>query len=251
MSPYSSSIITLIIGGPESPSREPSPVKFYIHEPLLVVNSPVFRAMLSKPKEEASGISPMWVEARSKEIRLPEDRVCDWTMLAKWLYCAGSECNALSADHVEKLGSTALLEKLKKEQPTFRDDEANLGAADYITWCLDRARHSYATKVHLRETYSRNIFSPYYAKLQDKVEKRIAAGDPIIDVERDLDCVIVGEGASSDEDAVTKPDIPRPAPPALGSLIRLYILADKYAINHTTPQPGWSDSASPALPLFT
>lgn len=261
---YATNIVTLTVGGPASPARECSPLKLYIHESLLTDNSPVFRAMLLQPAQNANESLTTWMEARTKDIRLPEDRVTDWAMLAKWLYSGGSETNRLSAKDVEQLNGLGLLAQMREKQPGLTDSTAISAAVDYVTWRKDRdCRRSKATvDVSKPAPNFRIVVMPTrHQELHGQALERIKAGVPAKDVEKELDCIIVGEAGITGEERTTESKAPRPAPPALGPLIRLYILADKYAIDDAArrpslfeprwPSPASSDSADAATPRNT
>ncbi|KAK5079879.1 hypothetical protein LTR70_005317 [Exophiala xenobiotica] len=246
--------VTLSIGGPASPAQECSSLKLYIHESLLTNNSPVFRAMLSQPAQNANESLTTWTEARTKNIRLPEDRVADWAVLAKWLYSGGSETNTLSANDVEQLNGLSLLAQVVEKQPGLTDSTAMLAAFDYVTWRQDRDSRRGKTTVDVSKPPPSSRFHPY--RLHEQALEKIKAGVAAEDVEKELDCIIVGAADIAGKEGRTEPEAPRPAPPALGPLVRLYILADKYAMDESarrsslfeprSPSPASSDSADAA-----
>jgi len=245
---YATNIVTLSIGGPASPAQECSPLKLYIHESLLTNNSPVFRAMLSQPAQSANESLTTWTEARTKNIRLPEDSVTDWAMLAKWLYCGGSETNTLSANDVEQLNGLSLLAQIREKQPGLTDFTAMLAAIDYVTWRQDRDSRRGKTTVDVsKPPPSSRIHPARHEELHGQALERIKAGVPAKDVEKELDCIVVGAADITGEEGRTEPEEPRPAPPALGPLIRLYILADKYAIDESARQSSLFEPPSPSL----
>lgn len=229
------------------------PVKFYIHEPLLLDSSPVFRAMLSQPRQTGNETLTTWTEAQSKEVRLPEDRVEDWVMLTKWLYSASSGRSTISAKDIEKLESTDLLQHVQKEQPGLSDAAIESAVAQYITWHKHRSVERNCETIDLSkpplpfdQCHSWSDISK--ASLHSKVKEKVTAGISASEVEQEFECKIIGlPGMERDAGAV------RPDPPALGSMIRLYILADKYGVDEITKGtnsgrlqvPQHSDGADP------
>jgi hypothetical protein len=79
-SPFTSQPVTLLVGGPDSPSKETTPVPFYVHKSLLVAISPFFRAAF----ESKNGIG--YTEGASGIMPLPEDRPQDWAYALQWMY---------------------------------------------------------------------------------------------------------------------------------------------------------------------
>lgn len=244
---YATKIVTLVVGGPASPAQERSPTKFYIHEPLLVESSPVFRAMLSRPNhDDRPGTSPsVWKEAHTKEIHLPEDRVSDWAMLAKWLYSGGIAANTLSTQDVERLGGLDLLQQIREKQPGLADSAATSAVADFVAWRESQRPKRYKRTIDLSKLVGASAAaqgpSCSGGYMWYRAKTLIDAGQPVEHVEKTLHCNVVGAAAgtttttaaaaTAQEETAEGLGLPRPAPPALGPLLRLYILTDKYGID--------------------
>jgi len=244
---YATEIVTLVVGGPASPAQERSPTKFYIHEPLLVKSSPVFRAMLLSPNHDSRpGTFPsVWKEAHTKEICLPEDRVNDWAMLAKWLYSGGIAANTLSTKDVEQLDGLDLLEQIREKQPGLADSTATSAVADFVAW---RESQRYKKTIDLSKLVGVSAAQGSSCSggyMWYRAKTLIDAGQPVKHVEKTLHCNVVGAAAgtaaaTAQEETAEEIGLPRPAPPALGPLVRLYILADKYAIDDGVPPRAFS-----------
>jgi hypothetical protein len=89
ISPYTSLPVTLLVGGPASPSRESEPVPFYVHADLLKSISPFFRAAFGPSSSPASnGIynSIGFKESQTRTMTLPEERPDDVRYLLQWVY---------------------------------------------------------------------------------------------------------------------------------------------------------------------
>lgn len=85
ISSFTSPIITLVVGGSQSPACETNPVSFFVHKQVLVKYSRFFSAAFGD-KEDETTLQDGWIEKQSLEMHLPEDRVEDIGWLIKWLY---------------------------------------------------------------------------------------------------------------------------------------------------------------------
>jgi hypothetical protein len=80
-SPFASPPITLIVGGPSSPSPHTPQTTFYVHADLLTSVSSFFRAAFDNHNSQAG-----FLEASTLTMRLPEQRPEDMAYLVQWLY---------------------------------------------------------------------------------------------------------------------------------------------------------------------
>lgn len=221
---YTSPIVTLEVGGPESPSAEPYPTRFHVHRSLLIKHSTVFRAMLgstSQPHTERSTDSAQtsWLEAQQDVLSLPEDRASDWAMLLKWMY---------SGPHPDAL------EILSVHQPGLGIEEIDTGVKKLVAW---RENNGYVRRKPRTDESDDSMSS------EDGVSETDSDGDrrasnlmiPLIQREKRYASVINCGSLRASFRRNRRSAEPRPDPPALGPLIRLYILADKYLVSEDSP----------------
>ena len=81
--PFTSAIVTILVGGGRPPSLETSSVPFHAHSDLLTSLSPFFRAALAV--NQGYG----FLESQTRVIRLPEERLEDVTFFLQWCYRRG------------------------------------------------------------------------------------------------------------------------------------------------------------------
>lgn len=233
--PYSSPIVTLVVGGPNSPAAELSPTRFHIHEAFLHGCSPVFRSMLTpfvstefsdrgeECLQKRQGYTVPWLEARTRTISLPEDRIADWEMLSKWLYCQSTptryKANCLTAATLHTCDGQDLLNCMVQGQPGLRHDDVNNAVQQYLDWLPKRKRCA-ATSTRQSSLAEEQEVDDIETKVQHHIDSRPASDGSVHFTFSTSSLAQYHEG-NIDQ---------RPLPPALGPLIRLYILADKYII---------------------
>ena len=84
---FNSPPVTLLVGGPSSPSTELHPIPFYVHADLLTSVSSFFRAAFdTKSAHTASNKGWSFAESQTRMMRLPEERPEDVAYLMQWVY---------------------------------------------------------------------------------------------------------------------------------------------------------------------
>lgn len=244
MSPFTSPVITLVVGGPDSPSRETQPTHFHVHRSLLLKHSPIFRVMLGGSEHDdaaaESSAPASWTESKKNVLELPEDRAADCAMLLRWLY---------SSDHSNNS------EFLPLHQPGLEHEEIDDAVQRCRTW-RDRNGSPQNNQENTMHGPSFNYNDVYIDDADDASRMRPFGKDDVHAAgSRERPPTLhhgpwaamlntIAQSAAVARDALTKDpgsettttDNPRPEPPALGPLIRLYILADKYLISEASSQ---------------
>lgn len=219
---FSSSLVMLIVGGPQSPAHELHATTLYVHEELLIAASPVFSRMLSTSYNKilSDGTSSPWIEAKTRQVILPEDRVEDWARLVYWLYADRLAGNTLQTRHLQNKTNSQVLFFMQKHQPGLADWSLITSIKAYQRWkhhnsqsrnqygCLDDAKLS----VVLRKALSKA-----------GIDRQITKDDLAL-----VRALNVGEQFNPAALRCSRPD-----PPMFGPLIRLAVLADKYGIGTT------------------
>lgn len=135
-SPFASPPITLIVGGPSSPSPQTPRTTFYVHADLLTSVSSFFRAAFDNHDSQAG-----FLEASTLTMRLPEQRAEDMAYLVQWLYFAKGiptiqslhhdlidiplqkmeayKCERAIVQHAEKYGEISQLISPRPRPPAF------------------------------------------------------------------------------------------------------------------------------------
>ena len=165
-----------------------------------------------------------WLEAQNNIIQLPEDRVADWEMMCQYLYSeaiGGDRLrNRFSAESAEPLAGEDLLDSMISEQPGLDDEDVEHKIRQYLTW---------RSQGQPGRSQSTSNPSPVGASQSTSTEEKTneivpAAPSSVVDGKPDQ----ASDGTSPATTLINNQQ--RPLPPSFGPLIRLYILADKYAI---------------------
>lgn len=231
LSPFTDPPVTLLVGGPASPSKETEPIPFYIHKNVLTAISPFFRAAFEmKPQATFS-------EGTSRTMKLPEDRPGDFAYLLQWVYwqLSNTPCNASAhgqySHHVSLNApdNSALslwhpsidipLSRYQAYKATKKADKTLAGVVE-----KQPRPSAFFTTVNAVDWHFGLAMEPHTQQPLTQL-----SAQPTIEPEA------VKENTLNTCHP-THPTIPRqkrlvrPLPPAFGPLIRLYVLADKYAL---------------------
>jgi BTB/POZ domain len=208
LSPFTASPITLLVGGPDSPSKEDVPVAFYVHESVVTAVSPFFRAAFDLNLRH--GFS----ERMSRQMKLPEDRPEDFAFLLQWVYWKVSN-EVTGAEDAHACAGTGL-----------RHPSIDLPLAEYNAY-----RERRRAERSLVEKVKEECHNPVH---------QLALGLPFASANgmQPLQAQVPSDGATENIESIEsttdtlaeKQRLRRPAPPAFGPLIRLYTLADKYIL---------------------
>lgn len=232
-SPFTAPPVTLLVGGPKSPSRETWPVTFYVHENVLTQISPFFRAGFELNSQAA------FSEGVSRTMQLPEDRPEDFAYLLQWVYwqlsntppsthtpeqypalvsLQGSNTSALSLWHPSidiPLSHFQAYRAMKEADKALAGVAKDLSEPPPLLSTID------ANDWHFGLALQSNI--------QQSQVQPPASMQPTVSIETAKDDAQASTDSSA-PDTTQKPKIVRPPPPAFGPLVRLYVLADKYAL---------------------
>jgi hypothetical protein len=202
LSPYTFPPVTLLVGGPASPSRETEPVAFYVHADLLTSLSPFFRAAFgsSAPTADtgacASSPAGSWAgfrESQTRTMALPEERPDDVRYLLQWLYWRAA---------------VAPLAAVPPATPSLSTSKSTSPSPSPLKPTCPLVRHAGSGAGAL---YHPLIDPPLHALAKYTAERAIAA-------------------KAARHGDISQLIMPRPRPPVFGPLVRLWLLADRLDI---------------------
>ena len=196
-SPYTSAPVTLLVGGPASPSREAEPVSFYVHADLLTSISPFFRAAFnSSSTDGCKGYG--FQESQTRTMTLPEERPDDIRYLLQWVYRKA----AMSTMYPSTLSSTSGPAWPSKPFCPIRQSFSRGSTGSGVS--VEAGPHAGALWHSL-------VDPPLHALRKYNAER-----------------LVVSKAAVHGD--ISQLTVPRPTPPAFGPLIRLWLLAERLGV---------------------
>ena len=227
VSPFTAPPVTLLVGGLASPGKETKPVPFYVHEDVLTKISPFFRAAFELESQAA------FSEGVSRTMKLPEDRPEDFAYLLQWVYwqLSNSPCGTHASDPYPALIS---LQDTHTSVLSLWHPSIDIPLSHYQAYKAMKQ----ADKVIAAAAEKLTDSPPYLSSVDANDWQFGLALQPNIQApqaQRTLAYETAKDSTQSPNEGIQppspqKPKLVRPPPPIFGPLIRLYILADKYAL---------------------
>ena len=241
-------IVSLKIG------RGHGAVSFNVHEDLLTAVSPVFGAAFSSKR--GSGVGG-FLEAERGVMRLPEERVEDWTYFLQWLHGrAGVEaCSASSVDFGDGEGGRLSCGLMETARIGSETDEIRTGGRVVDRGRTLRTAGSFRVHLHRNPAQRAHTVDPRARLLSGSAESVGSDDDdddgtplyhgvnllhhhlidPALDAyhrHRSSTQAIHDHALAFGSTPLEATQLrgPKPTPPAFGPLVRLYLFADRFDV---------------------
>ena len=204
--PFTAPPVILLVGGSSSPSKETNPVPFYVHDEVLTAISPFFRAAFEL------NTANTFSEGLSRTMKLPEDRPEDIAYLLQWTYWQLSNMPLIAA--TSELADRAALSLW---HPSIDIPLSHYQAYKTVTK---------ANKV-VKDLAGKMMEGEILVSQVDALDWQFAIEQAPSQTVPDAS---VHEAQTQTQPSNLEMKPQRPPPPTFGPLVRLFILADKYAL---------------------